>query len=109
MGWKILEYETVRGERPVVEFIKKQQSQAIAKTAHLIDLLETHGSFLTMPHAKRLEPNLYELRVRGKEEIRIIYGFKGKTIYLFHGFKKQKQKTPKKEIETARQRLMSLT
>ncbi len=109
MEWKILEYETARKERPVAEFIKNQQPQAIAKIAHLIDLLEIHGSFLGMPHTKRLEPNLYELRVRGKEEIRIIYGFVGRTIYLLSGFKKQKQKTPRKEIDTAKQRLLSLT
>ncbi len=109
MKWKILEYETSRGERPVAEFIKSQQPQAIAKITHLIDLLEIHGNLLGMPHAIRLEINLYELRVRGKEEIRIMYGFVGKTIYLLCGFKKQKQKTPKKEIETARTRLLSLT
>lgn len=109
MEWKILEYETVRGEKPVAEFIKKQQSQTIAKIAHLIDLLEIHGSLLGMPHAKRLDSNFYELRIRGKEEIRIIYGYVGKTIYLLSGFKKQKQKTPRKEIETARARLLSLT
>lgn len=109
MEWKILEYETVRGKRPVAEFIKKQQPQAIAKIAHLIDLLEIHGSLLDMPHAKKLETNIYELRVRGKKEIRIIYGFKERTIYLLHGFKKQKQKTPQKEIETARQRYLFLT
>lgn len=109
MEWKILEYETTRGERPVTEFIKNQQPQAIAKIVHLIDLLEIHGSLLGMPHAKKLETDLYELRVRGKEEIRIIYGFIEKTIYLLSGFKKQKQKTPKKEIEIARQRYLSLT
>ena len=109
MEWKIIEYETIRGERPVADFIKKQQPQAIAKIAHFIDLLEVHGSLLGMPHAKKLETNLYELRVRGKEEIRIIYGFKGKIIYILHGFKKQKQKTPQKEIVIARQRYMSLT
>ncbi len=69
MGWKIIEFETVREERPVAEFIKNQQPQAIAKIAHLIDLLEIHGSLLGMPHAKKLETDLYELRVRGKEEI----------------------------------------
>lgn len=109
MKWEVIEYETGRKERPIAEFIKKQQPQTIAKIAHLIDLLEIHGSFLGMPHSKKLENNLYELRVRGKEEIRIIYGFRGKTIYLFHGFKKQKQKTPPKEIATAQQRFLSLT
>ena len=53
MEWKIIEYETIRGERPVADFIKKQQPQAIAKIAHFIDLLEVHGSLLGMPHAKK--------------------------------------------------------
>jgi len=90
MEWKVFEYETSRGERPLAEFIKNQQPQKIAKITHLIDLLEIHGNLLGMPHAKRLESNLYELRVRGREEIRIIYGFVGKIIYLLSGFKKQK-------------------
>jgi len=59
MEWKILEYETLRGERPLAEFIKKQRPQAIAKIAHLIDLLEIHGNLLGMPHSKQLEHNLY--------------------------------------------------
>lgn len=109
MKWTIVEYQTARGESPVSEFIKNQQPQAIAKIIHIVDLLEIYGNNLSMPHSKRLEPELCELRVRGKEEIRIIYGFVGKTIYLLSGFKKQKQKTPKKEIETAMKRLLSLT
>lgn len=108
MDWEIVEFETARKERPLTEFIKKQRPKAIAKITHLIDLLEIHGSLLGMPHAKKLETYLYELRIRGKEEIRIVYGFKQRTIYLLHGFKKQKQKTPKKEIEIAKQRYLSL-
>lgn len=61
-----------------------------------------------MPHAKQLDSGLYELRVRGKEEIRVLYGFKQKTIYLLHAFKKQTQKTPRKEIETAVKRLTEI-
>lgn len=109
MRWRIVEFETARGERPVSEFIKNQQPQAIAKIIHLVDLLELYGNVLGMPHSKRLEAGLFELRIRGKEEIRIIYGFVGKTIYLLSGFKKQTQKTPKKELETAKKRLLSLT
>lgn len=109
MTWKILEYETTRKERAVTEFIKNQQPATIAKVVHLIDLLEIHGPTLSMPHAKRLDMNLYELRIRGKEEIRILYGFKGKTIYLLHGFKKKTQKTPAKELELAKLRFTSLT
>lgn len=43
--------------------------------------------------------------IRSKQEIRIIYCFKNRNIYLLHAFKKQTQKTPRKEIETALKRL----
>ncbi len=60
---------------------------------------------LGMPHAKMLGHGLYELRIRGKEELRIFYFFKQKTIYLLHAFKKQTQKTPQKELDLAMQRM----
>lgn len=109
MDWTILEYETNRGELPITEFLKKQRPSAIAKISHLIDLLELHGAWLGMPHAKQLETNLYELRIQGQEELRILHAFKVRTIYLLHTFKKQTQKTPRKELEIARQRLQTLT
>lgn len=108
LQWKIVEYETSNGEWPITEFTKKQRPQARAKITHLIDLLEKHGSMLGMPHAKKLTTNLYELRVRGKEEMRIVYGFKQQTIYLLHAFKKQKQKTPHKDLETAVKRYQAI-
>ncbi|TSC85991.1 MAG: Uncharacterized protein G01um101416_755 [Microgenomates group bacterium Gr01-1014_16] len=70
-----------------------------------MDLLQKHGPDLGMPHSKIITSGLNELRVRGKNEIRIFYTFKGKSIYFLHAFKKQTQKTPDKEIKTANQRL----
>jgi len=105
MDWIIKVFETKRGEKPVEEFIKCLDESTIAKFIHVADLLEKYGPFLGMPHAKKITAGLYELRIRGKQEIRIIYGFVKEKIFLLHGFKKQTQKTPKKEIETALSRL----
>lgn len=109
MVWQIILFETKRGEKPVEEFILQQNSQAKAKIAHLIDLLEKYGPMLGMPHSKKLTSELYELRIRGKQEIRILYSFKKHNIYLLHAFKKQTQKTPHKEIEITLKRLLVLT
>lgn len=98
MLWKIKVYESKRGEKPVEEFIKSCESQTIAKIAHHIDLLEKHGAFLGMPHSKKLTAKLYELRIRGTQEIRIIYAFIKSNIYLLHAFKKQTQKISRKEL-----------
>lgn len=109
MRWNVTTFEKPRGEKPVDIFIKVQQSQARAKIISLITLLETHGNILGMPHSKRLGSNLFELRIRGKEELRILYCFRKRDIILLHAFKKQTQKTPQKEIEIAKNRMQYLT
>jgi len=109
-GWIVLTYETNRGEKPVDEFIKKQQPQARAKIIHNIRLLRQYGNKLGMPHSKAFGGKLYELRIRGKEELRILYCFsQQKTIYLLHAFKKQKQQPSLKDLKLARSRMEELT
>ena len=105
MAWNIILFESSRGEKPVEELIKSLDEATIAKASQEIDLLEKHGPYLAMPHSRKLNNDLYELRIRGRREIRILYAFVKKDIYLLHTFKKKQQKTPRKEIETARKRL----
>ena len=108
--WNIETYESGSGEKIVDEFIKKQQSQAKAKIVHTVKLLRLHGNKLGLPHSKALGSKLYELRIRGKEELRIIYCFsKQRTIYLLQGFKKQTQQIPQKELAIALKRMKTLT
>lgn len=108
--WKVLTFETNPTNKPVDEFIRKQQPQTKAKIVHAIKLLQQYGNKLGMPHAKILGAGLYELRIRGKVELRIFYCFtQGKIIYLLHAFKKQTQKIQNKDIEIAKRRMDSLT
>ena len=110
VGRIILTYENRRGEKPVDKFIKKQQPQGRSKIIHNVRLLRQYGNMLGVPHSKALGGGLYELRIRGKEEMRIFYCFAGqKTIYLLHAFKKQKQQTPSKELKVALLRMKGLT
>ena len=103
--WEIKLFESARGEKIVESFTSSLENQTRSKLAHLMDLLQKYGPNLGMPHSKTIASGLYELRIRGKSEIRILYTFKGKYVYFLHAFKKQSQKTPDKEIETANQRL----
>jgi len=110
MEWKIITFESNRGEKIVDEFIKSQKPEVKAKIAHSVRLLIAYGNKLGLPHSKSLGNGLYELRIRGKDEIRIIYCFVSqRTIYLLHSFKKQTQKLPTKELEIAKQRMKGLT
>lgn len=108
--WTIETYEASNTEKPVDDFIFRQQPQAKAKIAHVVKLLKQYGNQLGMPHSKALGSGMYELRIRGKEELRMFYFFtKGRRIYLLHAFKKQTRQTPKKELEIALQRMKNLT
>lgn len=105
MAWEIETYKTLSGQEVVEEFIYKMQPPTKAKLTRLLELLEHFGPELSMPHTRAMGGGLYELRVRGKQEVRIFYIFvKGSTIYLLHAFQKKSQETPKKELELARRR-----
>lgn len=102
-------FKTARGTFPVKEFIKMQKQSTILKITRTIEYLETGGPFLKPPYSKKIQPNLYELRIQGKEAIRIFYARIGDAYYLLHAFKKKTLKTPRKEIEIALDRLKELT
>lgn len=108
--WEIETYVTSTGQEVVEDFILKLQPSAKAKLTRLLDMLSQFGAELSMPHAKPMGKGLYELRVRGKQEVRIFYVFvKGSTIFLLHAFQKKTQETPKRELDIAlgRQREIS--
>lgn len=90
------------------KFIKGLQKPTVAKVLRTIDLLEKFGPKLGLPHTKKISANLFELRVPGKQEIRILYSFHKSQIFLLHGFIKKSQKIPPKEIKIATRKLKML-
>jgi len=105
MAWKVIQFESLRGERYVKEFIDKQNPAVKAKFIGMVDFLEEYGPFLSGKYTKKIRKDLYELRITGKEQIRIFYTVRQQEIILLHAFKKKTQKTPLKEIKTALLRL----
>ncbi|MBU4098500.1 type II toxin-antitoxin system RelE/ParE family toxin [Patescibacteria group bacterium] len=79
------------------------------KCLRLIDLLKMFGNKLSMPYSKKISTNLYELRIRGQQEVRIFYCFYRDKAVILHHFMKKSQKTPRKEIEVALSRIAVLT
>ncbi len=49
------------------DFITGLDKPTIAKTLRTLDLLEKFGNNLCMPHNKKIDNNLFELRIRGKK------------------------------------------
>ena len=68
MAWKVLFFQTARGEYPVKEFIEKQDGNTVAKINLSIRLLIDYGPFLKPPDIKKLQNKLYELRIQGNHQ-----------------------------------------
>ena len=90
------------------KFINNLDDRTIAKTLRTIDLLERFGHELSMPHSKKINNRIFELRVRGQQEVRIFYTYHKHVVVLLHGFIKKSQKTPRKELSIAVTRVHAL-
>ena len=68
------------------------------------------GPNLGEPHTKPMGEGLFELRLKGAEGIaRVFYcTLIGKRIVMLHSFIKKTQRTPKRELDVARNRLKEI-
>lgn len=106
--WEIEYYKTARSKEVVGDFISSLHKKLYAKAICDIDILSDLGTTLTEPHVKYIEDGLWELRIQFSKDIpRVFYFYPVKdSIVLLHGFIKKTQKTPRREIETAKQRMV---
>ncbi len=95
-------------DESIKQFVKELEMETSAKVFRMLELLERFGNHLGLPHSKHIGGGLLELRVRGKQDIRIIYVFRKSAAILLHGFTKKSRKIPSKEIETAKHKLSTL-
>ncbi len=103
MSYKV---EVIEGyEDEFEKFIKKLDKSSQARLVRVIDLLEIHGNSLGMPYVKKLGKNMWELRISGKQKVRVIFVSKCLNIIILNWFIKKTNKTPLREIETAESRL----
>jgi len=74
------------------------------------DRMEVFGPDLGMPHTRPMGEGLFELRLKAAEGIaRIFYcTMVGKKIVVLHQFIKKTDKTPPRELETARRRMREI-
>lgn len=105
-------YQKENGEEPIKEFIKEVKNKAetskiervrIDKILTYIRVLERMGTRAGLPYVKHIEGDIWELRPL---KDRIFFFFhKDNTYVLLHHFLKKTQKTPKREIKIAKDRM----
>jgi phage-related protein len=104
VSYQLIFYSSVNS-KPIQDFIVSTEKVTQAKILKSLDLVEIYGVKAGMPHVKKITKDLFELRVRGKQEVRLLFVQKGKKTCFLHGFLKKTNKIPKNEIKTALKRL----
>lgn len=98
----------------VTFFNGKVKSQALAfpegilaNFLHAISLVERFGPHIGMPYTRFMGAGLYELRARGKEGIGRAFfcALPDMELVILNAFVKKSQKTPKRQLDLARQRM----
>jgi phage-related protein len=105
MSWTITYYsEAVQKE------ILSLSAGHLARYLRYSDRMETYGPDLGMPHTRSLGDGLFELRLKAPEGIaRVLYcTISGRKIMILHQFIKKTNKTPSKELATARRRMQEV-
>ena len=79
----------------------------LARYLRYSDRMEVYGPDLGMPHTRAMGDGLFELRLKSVEGIaRVFYStIIGHRIVMLHQFTKKSEKTPPKELATAKRRM----
>lgn len=79
----------------------------MARFVRYAEKMETFGPDLGMPHTRAMGGGLFELRLKAAEGIaRVFYcTVIERRIVFLHYFVKKTEKTPRKELEIAQQRM----
>ena len=109
--WDVVFYVDEKGYNPIQVFLQSLDIKTQARFAWSIEQLRIRNIRAKEPLVRHLEDKLWELREESSTNIyRLLYFFfSGKRIVFLHGFAKKTQKTPRREIEIALQRLDSFT
>ena len=102
-------YENANNKKPVREWLyslSKEDRQTIGEDIKTVE----YGFPIGMPVCRKFESKIYEVRsnISNKQIARVIFAVIDEYMILLNGFIKKSQKTPKKEIDLAKQRLKDI-
>ena len=101
-------FKTETGREPVREWLRampREQRRIIGEDIKTVQF----GWPLGMPLVRKLETNLWEVRIRLPDGIaRVLFTTGARQMILLHGFIKKSRKTPLEELALANTRLRLL-
>ena len=105
MNWTITYYSDA-----VQEEILAMSAGFLGRYFRYSDRMEIYGPDLGMPHTRAVGEGLFELRLKAADGIaRVFYCTTvGKKIVILHQYIKKTDKTPSRELATARRRMKEI-
>ena len=102
-------WRSTAGREPVRDWLNElsdDERRAIGRGIAKVQ----YGWPLGLPLCRALGDGLWEVRTSlpSRREGRVVFGFSGEVIVLLHAFIKKSQKTPRADLQIARERLKDL-
>ncbi|PIW31870.1 MAG: type II toxin-antitoxin system RelE/ParE family toxin [Rhodobacterales bacterium CG15_BIG_FIL_POST_REV_8_21_14_020_59_13] len=103
---EVVFYRTVSGNEPVRDWLKSDVSEADRKRIGTDIKAAEYGWPIGMPVCRPMGDGLHEIRssLPGKRIARVLFCVEGGRMVLLHGFIKKTPKTPKAELDLAKNR-----
>lgn len=109
--YKVALFQLKDGSSPVKDFIYSSRKSLIAKIERQLKYLGEFGLTRENPNLKKITgTNLWEVRILGKDSVRIIcVAIIKNEVMVIHIFKKKSNKLPLKDLRIALKRYKILT
>lgn len=96
----------IKALRPVKDYLDALPHEQRAEVDAVLKDLQEHGLLAPLVSMRKTQGKLWEIRT-GKTRIFYVM-IESDTLVLLHAYKKQSQKAPRHEIETALRRMREL-
>jgi phage-related protein len=105
-GMQIVFYRAPSGQEPVREYISSLPLRDRAAAADHLDAIREHGLRAPGVRFKQIRGKLWEFYIEAGASHRVFYVVvTGPMMVLLHGYKKQSQKAPPREVKIAERRM----
>lgn len=107
---KVKFYQTTRNRCPIVDFIEKQPERDQAVILAVLSDINEFGFNAKGCQFRQLEGKLWEIKIKTPSGgyLLLYVTIDKASLFILHAFKKKTQKTPTKELNTARKRLKEI-
>lgn len=108
-NFEVLFYAIADGSSPISAFLDKLSDSARSKVTRQIRYMEEFGLTSAVPSLRKVSSyDFWEVRILGKDNIRMFCIQRKERVLVLHIFAKKTEKTPLKELELAKARILTI-